>query len=298
MSVSSLQLVNSTVLITGASRGIGAAVAETLSMAGARVVLLARDGSKLEEVAAHINSRGGWSLPLEVDVADPETLEAAFKENRQVLKSVDVLVNAAGIQSPIGPFYENCLAAWEKTIQVNLMGAVRVIHAVLPGMMARREGRIINFAGGGATAPRPYFSAYATSKAALVRLTETLAVELKPYNIQVNAVAPGAVNTTMLDEIIAAGEKAGPEYQQCLERRQSGGTPVGLICALVLFLASQDSGALTGKLISAPHDPWREWIGKAEALNASPMFTIRRLDPFTIKPLIKDFGLLFDKEPT
>lgn len=135
--------------------------------------------------------------------------------------------------------------------------------------------------------PRPYFSAYATSKAALVRFTETLAVELEPFNIQVNAVAPGAVNTQMLDEVIAAGEKAGREYHQALERAQTGGTPVELVCDLILFLASPASGGLTGKLISAPHDPWREWAGKADTLNATPLYTIRRLDPFTIKPLLK-----------
>jgi NAD(P)-dependent dehydrogenase (short-subunit alcohol dehydrogenase family) len=155
-------------------------------------------------------------------------------------------------------------------------------------MKTRRQGKIINLSGGGAAGPRPRFSAYAASKAALVRVTETLAVELKPYNIQVNAVAPGAVNTQMLDEVLAAGEKAGAEYHQAQERARNGGTPVELVCELVKFLASSASGNLTGKLISAPHDPWREWEDRAEELNDTPMFTIRRLDPFTIKPLIKD----------
>jgi len=282
------QLVNNTILITGASRGIGAAVAETLAAVGAKVFLLARDASKLAGVASRINSRGGWSETVVADVANPGTLKAVFEENHQLSTGIDVLVNAAGVQSPIGPFPENCLAAWERNLQVNLMGAVRIIHSVLPGMMAKGRGKIINFSGGGATAPRPNFSAYATSKAALVRLTETLSEELKPYNIQVNAVAPGAVNTQMLDEIIEAGEKAGFEYKQGLERRQSGGTPMELVCALVLFLVSPASGSLTGKLISAPHDPWREWVGKIEGLNASPMFTIRRMDPFTIKPLVEE----------
>jgi len=121
-----------------------------------------------------------------------------------------------------------------------------------------------------------------------VRFTETLAAELEPYNIQVNAVAPGAVNTQMLDEVLAAGEKAGAEYHQAQERARNGGTPMELVCELVRFLASPASGTLTGKLISAPHDPWREWAGKGDELNATPLYTIRRLDPFTIKPLINN----------
>ena len=113
-------------------------------------------------------------------------------------------------------------------------------------------------------------------------------MELKPFNIQVNAVAPGAVNTQMLDEVISAGERAGGEYELALERARNGGTPPELVCELVVFLASADSGALTGKLISAPHDPWSSWASSGEDLNSSPLYTLRRIDPFTLRPLIKD----------
>lgn len=281
------ELDNTTVLITGASRGIGKELAFTLAGAGAGVGLLARNAESLNQVVGEITSRGGRAVAMPTDLAQAAGVAAAVKQAREILGHIDVLVNAAGLQVPIGPFWECDWEEWEHNIQVNLLGTARMIHSILPMMMDRRQGKIINFSGGGATAPRPYFSAYATSKAALVRLTETLAVELKPYNVQVNAVAPGAVNTRMLDEIIEAGEKAGPEYQQGLERRQSGGTAVELICALVLFLASPASGALTGKLISAPHDPWREWDGKADKLNSTPLYTLRRLDLFTINSLIK-----------
>lgn len=279
---------NLKVFLTGASRGIGAALAMTLADGGAELALLARDMAKLAEMASQIRIRGGKAISLPADVATREEVEVAVREAQKNLGGIDILINAAGIQAPIGPFAENDLAAWEHNIQVNLMGPVRTIQAILPIMKAQRRGKIINFSGGGATGPRPHFSAYAAAKTALVRLTETLAVELEPFNIQVNAVAPGAVNTQMLDEVLAAGQKAGAEYEQAMARAKSGGTPVALVCELVKFLASPASGRLTGKLISAPHDPWREWVGKAEALNASPMFTIRRLDPFTIKPMIKE----------
>jgi 3-oxoacyl-[acyl-carrier protein] reductase len=252
--------------------------------------MLARDEATLIKLSREITKIGGKAIPFCGDVSQPKKVSSVVNRVQEKLGNIDILVNNSGIQPPIGAFAENDLDDWEYNFKVNLFGAVRLIHAVLPLMLARGRGKIINFSGGGATAPRPHFSAYAAAKAALVRFTETLAVELSPCNIQVNAVAPGAVNTDMLDEIIAAGEKAGDEYRQGLERRAKGGTPVEMVCELVLFLASQASGNLTGKLISAPHDPWRQWAGEADELNACPLFTMRRIDPFTIKPLIKDLG--------
>ncbi|RJR34104.1 MAG: SDR family oxidoreductase [Deltaproteobacteria bacterium] len=283
-----IRLDNAGILLTGASRGIGKALALTLAGTGAFLSLVARDEAGVRQTSQEIIRRGGRALPLTGDVSRPEAVFRLVRQAQEAMGQIDILVNVAGIQAPIGPFHENDLATWEKIFKVNFFGALHLIHTVLPQMMVRRRGKIINFSGGGATAPRPNFSAYAASKAALVRFTETLAEELKPYNIQVNAVAPGAVNTQMLDEVLAAGEKAGAEYHQARERTRTGGTPVELVCELVKFLASQASGALTGKLISAPHDPWREWQDKVEELNETPMFTVRRLDPFTIKPLIKN----------
>lgn len=284
------KLENQTVLITGASRGIGQALAFTLAEAGAFVGLVARDGAALDLVARQITARGGRALALAADVAQPESGKAVVQKAQAAMGPIEVLVNGAGIQHPIGPLWENDWGEWEQAFQVNLFGPIRLMQAVIPQMMARGQGKIINFSGGGATAPRPNFSAYAVSKAALVRLTETLAEELKPYNIQVNAVAPGAINTRMLAEVIAAGEKAGAEYRQALERAKSGGASVQPVCELVRFLASAASGNLTGKLISALHDPWREWADKGTELNDTPLYTLRRLDPFTIKPLLKDLG--------
>jgi NAD(P)-dependent dehydrogenase (short-subunit alcohol dehydrogenase family) len=276
------------VLLTGASQGIGARLALALSEAGAALGLMARNEPALKRMAQEIRAQKRHAISVPVDLSNPGSIQPALEQVQGQLGRIDVLINAAGIQAPIGPLYENAPDAWEVNFQVNLFGPMRLIHAVLPEMMARRRGKIINFSGGGATAPRPNFSAYAASKAALVRLTETLAVELQPFNIQVNAVAPGAVNTQMLTEVITAGERAGGEYELALARARDGGTPPELVCELVVFLASAGSGGLTGKLISAPHDPWRSWAGAGEDLNASPLYTLRRLDPFTLKPLIKD----------
>jgi 3-oxoacyl-[acyl-carrier protein] reductase len=125
----------------------------------------------------------------------------------------------------------------------------------------------------------------------MVRLTETLAEEVRPYNIQVNTLAPGAINTRILEEVLTAGEAAGEAtLSQAKRQKQSGGDSLEKAVELAVFLASDESGGLTGKLISAQHDPWREWAGKADELNATPMYTLRRLDPFTIKPLLKEIG--------
>ena len=276
------------VLLTGASQGIGERLALALSKAGANLGLMARNEPALNRVAREIRAPKRHAVPVPVDLSNPGSIQQALERVQRQLGGIDVLINGAGIQAPIGPFTENAPDAWEFNFQVNLFGPMRLIHAILPEMMARRRGKIINFSGGGATAPRPNFSAYAASKAALVRLTETLAVELQPYNIQVNAVAPGAINTQMLTEVISARERAGAEYELALARAINGGTPPELVCELVVFLASAASSGLTGKLISAPHDPWRSWASSGEDLNSSPLYTLRRIDPFTIRPLIKD----------
>jgi NAD(P)-dependent dehydrogenase (short-subunit alcohol dehydrogenase family) len=160
-------------------------------------------------------------------------------------------------------------------------------------MAAQRRGCIVNFSGGGATAPLARFSAYAASKAAVVRLSETLAEECREFNIRVNAIAPGAVDTSLQDAVLAAGERAGDLLERIARLRKSGegGVPPELAAELTVFLASDASRGLTGKLIAAPHDGWQQWDGaKIDELNASAWLTLRRLDPFTIDPLISKRG--------
>jgi 3-oxoacyl-[acyl-carrier protein] reductase len=280
-------LIGQIALVTGAGRGIGRAIAAALAGAGADLILLARTAGELDETAAQVRDLGREALPIVADVSRRVDVQQAVTQGLAWFGRVDVLINNAGIQPPIGPLVENDPEAWTQAVAVNLFGPFYCIQAVLPGMMARRRGKIINLSGGGATGPRPNFSAYAASKAALVRLTETVAEEVRPYNIQVNAIAPGAVNTRMLDEVLAAGAAAGAELAAAQKRQTQGGTPAEVSAELIVFLASAAADGLTGKLISAPHDPWREWASKAAELNATPLYTLRRLDPFTIEPLIK-----------
>jgi len=276
-------------IVTGAGRGIGRAIALAFAGEGASVVAVSRTLSEVEETMTQVQTLGAQALAVQADVSNRDDVAGVVDQTVQAFGTVDILVNNAGVQGPIGPLVENDADAWMQTVMINLVGPFLCCQAVLPVMIRQRRGKIINLSGGGATGPRPNFSAYAASKAAVVRLTETLAEEVKSYNIQVNAIAPGVVNTRMLDQVLAAGSAAGERaLVEAQRQRETGGTPPELAVSLVVFLASEFSGKLTGKLIAAPYDPWREWAGKADELNATPLYTLRRLDPFIIKPLIKD----------
>jgi len=284
-----MKLMGRVVLVTGAGRGIGKALAHGFAQEGADVVLAARTQEELEKSAIEIQRMGRRAVAIPTDISNHSSVENLVKRVLEGFGQIDILVNNAGRQPPIGPLIKNDPQEWTQTISINLFGTFLCIKAVLPNMIERKYGKIINFSGGGAASPRPNFSAYAVSKAGIVRLTETLAEEVKPFNIQVNAIAPGTINTRMLDEVLAAGKTAGEvALSQAKKQKETGGDSLEKVVALAVFLASDESGSLTGKLISAQHDPWQEWVGKAEELNATPMYTIRRLDPFTIKPLIKD----------
>lgn len=262
------------VLITGAGRGIGKRLAIGFAAAGARVALLARSKAELDLANLEIEHTGGTSLRLLADVRDSEQLNAAVERMKHTYGRVDVLVCAAGVQGPIGPFLECPPDAWAETVQINLLGLANSARAVLPGMVSRRSGKIIFLGGRGAADPRANFSAYAASKAAAVRLAETLAQELADQNIQVNVMAPGGAYTHMTDEILQAGERAGgKEQEQAVEVRLTGGVAAEKQIELALFLASPDSNHVTGKLIHV-NDDWRRF---QHAPVAAEMYTLRRV---------------------
>jgi 3-oxoacyl-[acyl-carrier protein] reductase len=191
---------------------------------------------------------------------------------------IDILVNNAGVQSPIGSFAAAPLEAWKRAFEVNLFGTANMTHAVLPCMMQQRSGKIINLSGGGATSARPNFSAYGVSKTAIVRFTETVAAEVRQFHVDVNAVAPGVIKTRMLEEILQAGADAGDELAAAKKCNESGGEDPRIAAALIAFLASDYADGITGKLISALWDPWRE-VGFQKALREDGnLATLRRID--------------------
>lgn len=266
-------------LITGASRGIGCAVARAFAREGYDLALVARPSGELDRVAQELDRIPARALAFPADVAAPGSMELVVARALETFGGLDVAVNAAGVYGPIGPLAETDMAAWTAAISTNLLGTACAMRAVLPRMIAQRAGVILNFSGGGAVAPFPYFSAYSASKAAVVRLTETIAEEVRESGVRVNAIAPGAVNTRLIDEVLAAGDRAGGDFlKKTLEQKRSGGTPPERAAELAVFLASAAAAGITGRLISAVWDDWKSLGAQSSGLGRTSLYTLRRID--------------------
>lgn len=277
-------------IITGAGRGIGRAISVAFAREGAWLFLAARTEAELTETADACREVGAKAQVVVTDVSNRNQVQRLINTAIQGAERVDILVNSAGIYGPIGPTSDIDVSAWTQALEVNLLGPFYLCRSLLPHFIQRKQGKIILLGGGGATAPLPNFSSYAATKAGVVRLADTLAEELKMHNVQVNVIAPGLVDSRLQNEVLTAGSRAGALFDKIKQVRETGVGAVSpeIAASLAVFLASESSGKLTGKLIAAPYDPWRDWAGKADELNASPLYTIRRLDPFTIKPFLKD----------
>jgi len=282
-----MKLKDKVAIVTGAGRGIGKAIALAFAREGANVAVVSRTLSEVEETAAQIEALGKRALPLKVDVSKREDVENMVKSTLEEFAKINVLVNNAGILGPIGPLVENDINHWIETIDVNLIGTFLCCKAVLPFMIKQGGGKIITLSGGGAAYSRPRFSAYAASKAAVVRLTETLAEELKEFNIQVNAIAPGAINSSMQKQILNAGNTAGEIALVDAEKIIRGGKGASpeLAASLAVFLASEESDGLTGRLLSAVWDDWRRIdVKKLNEIELKGLYTLRRIDDVFFSP--------------
>ncbi len=271
-------------LIAGASQGLGRAIAGGFVRQGASVAICARDPVALAATSHELSSIAGPGqqvLGKPCDVSRPAEVEELAAWATGEIPGLDVLVNCAGIYGPKGPAERNDWEEWVEALQVNLLGAVLLTREMIPRLRQRGEGKIIQLSGGGATAPMPRLSAYAASKAAVVRYMETLAVELAPDRIDVNCIAPGALNTRMLDEVLAAGpDVVGEEFfRKAVAQKESGGTSPERGAALAVFLASRASDGITGRLISAVWDPWESLPVHREELSGTDIYTLRRIVP-------------------
>jgi NAD(P)-dependent dehydrogenase (short-subunit alcohol dehydrogenase family) len=267
-------------IITGAGRGIGRTLSLTFAKSGATLALVSRTERELESTSEEVRSIGSLVLARECDVSRPRDVKSLVHEVVRRFGRVDVLVNNAGILGPIGPLEKNKAADWLAAIRVNLFGTFLFCKYVVPVMKNQGHGTILNISGAGAPAPYPRFTAYSSSKTAVLGLTQTLAAELADFGIQVNAIAPGITNTRMQDEIISAGELAGDSFRRANEVKESGGTDPSKVGDLAVFLCSDAANRITGRLFSAKWDNWQSLASarKAEDFIASQMYTIRRID--------------------
>jgi NAD(P)-dependent dehydrogenase (short-subunit alcohol dehydrogenase family) len=266
------------VVVTGGSRGIGRACAEAALAAGARVLLVARDPDRLDRTTNGLTERYGDAVSSHAaDVSDRAAVERLAGAARSALGQVDGLVHAAGVIGPIGPTLEVPLEDWWDTVRVNLLGTLMVVRALAPAMPA--GSRIVALSGGGATGPFPNYTAYASSKAAVVRLVETLAVELEG-RIEINALAPGFVATDIHRATLEAGPAAGPAYLDRTRRElERGGVPAELAARAAVFLLSRAATGLTGRLVAAPWDEWWRWPEERDRIASGDLFTLRRIVP-------------------
>src|SRR4051812_7687626 len=240
----SMKLRGRTAIVTGANRGLGKEIAASLIREGADLMLAARDADVLAEAGQELmddrpepSQKVVWQT---ADVARRDDVERLVGATVEQLGRLDVLVCNAGVYGPLGPIEEVDWDEWVRAIEINLYGTVLCCRAAVPIMRKQGGGKIVLLSGGGATAPLPRVSAYAASKAAVVRFGETLAEEVREQGIDVNAVAPGALNTRLTDQIVEAGpERVGEQlYKRAVQWQAGGATPLEVGADLVTFLAS------------------------------------------------------------
>jgi NAD(P)-dependent dehydrogenase (short-subunit alcohol dehydrogenase family) len=277
-------LAGRTALITGASQGLGLEIAGAYLDAGAAgICICGRDAQTLRRALSELRERAapGQEVLGEVaDVSRPDDVRRLVECALASLGEITILVANAGVYGPKGGIEEIDWPEWTRAVEINLLGSVLPVRELVPHFRARGYGKIVQLSGGGATGPLPGLSAYAASKAAVVRFAETLAEELRERGVDVNAIAPGALNTRMLDEVLHAGPQSVGEgfYQRALEQRRSGGIPLRYGAKLAVFLGSAASDGITGKLLSAVWDPWRELPQRRADLD-SDVYTLRRIVP-------------------
>lgn len=277
-----MKLKGRTAVVTGASQGLGAEIARQYVLNGASVVLCARSAASLAERKQALEpllADGARIVTVAADVGERADVDRLFARVQAEFPRLDILVNNAGVYGPMGKIEDIDMDEWVDAIRVNLFGLVYASRAVMPIFRTQRYGKIINVSGGGATNPMPAITAYAASKAAVVRFSESLALEGKEDGVDVNAIAPGALVTQMMEQLLKAGpDKVGRAFYDRMNKIAcEGGTPLKVGAELCVFLASADSDGITGKLISAQWDRWKDWPQHLDELNSSDVYTLRRI---------------------
>ena len=269
-----------TILITGANQGLGFEIAKYFAQKDKILILCGRT-EKLNNIAkkklSKFNEKNIFFYKL--DVSKKNDVDKFYSKIFKKFKKIDILINNAGIYGPKGYTH---LVNWNefiKTININLVGSIYMIRKILPHFKNKNSGKIIQISGGGASSSFPFFSSYSISKVGIVRFVENVAEEYKKFKIFANSVAPGPVNTRMLNEVLAAGPQiVGKKfYQKSLKQLKNGGTDIKKIVSLIGFLSSDQSNGITGKLISAMWDNWIDFKKHRKILKKSDVGTLRRV---------------------
>lgn len=281
---SEMKLEGRCAIITGASQGLGKAISKQFLQEGASVLICSNNETAITETERELGQYvqpGQRIVSATCNVASPGDMDRFFEKAFQAFSSIQILVNNAGVGGPLGAIEGVNWDEWISAIHVNLLGTVYGCKLIVPHFKAQGYGKIINLSGGGATTPLPGISAYAASKAAVVRFTETLSEELKGLSIDVNAMAPGALKTNLTEKFVAAGpEKIGDRFHDKISALlREGGTPLEVGAECAVYLASGESDGISGKLIAAQWDPWKRFAQYHDALAGTDIYTLRRILP-------------------
>jgi NAD(P)-dependent dehydrogenase (short-subunit alcohol dehydrogenase family) len=269
----------SVALVTGGGRGIGRAVARKLAIDGFAVAVLSRTGSELEQTVQLIARDGGTAIPIVADVTRPAEVERALEAAR-ALGEIDLLVNNAGVGGPIGVMWGGDPDSWWRAVEINLRGTFNWIHAVLPGMVEHRSGRIINVASDAGAYRWPLVSQYSVAKAAVIKLTENLAAETRRHGIAAFAIHPGLVRVGLtelaMDGNAAEGSPEASVHAWIRGQVEEGhGVEPERACDLVVRLASGEADALSGRYITV-HEDLEDLVAQAETIRRRDALVLRR----------------------
>ena len=261
-------------IVTGAGRGLGRATALALARARARVGVVARSEEQLAETVRGVTEAGGEALAVVVDVCDAAAVERMAREVERTLGPVDLLVNNAGTMGPLGPIWEADPGDWWHSIEVNLRGPYLCSRALLPGMIERRHGRIINVSTSAATVAVAHMGAYVIAKTALIRFTENLAAELLNSGVSVFTISPGTVRTAMTEHVLEseAGKKWLPWFRKLFDRGRD--VPAEKAAQLVVQLASGRADALSGRFINVSDD-LAKLLEQLDEVKRDNLYTLR-----------------------
>jgi NAD(P)-dependent dehydrogenase (short-subunit alcohol dehydrogenase family) len=266
-------LANQVALVTGGGRGIGQAIAQELARAGASVVIVGRSEDQLAETTALIQAAGGKATALIADVVDRQAVVKVVGQIEQQFGSVDILVNNAGRHSALGPLWVVDPDEWWRDVEGNLLGTFLCMHAVLPGMIARQHGRIINISSSAGNQPRPHSTAYTTAKVAVTRLTESVALSTQEHNVYLFALHPGSVRTAMADYLVNSepGQKWVPDYRHIYDETEISAERAG---QLTVLLASGKADKLTGCFLNV-YDNIEALLEQTEDIQRRDLYTLR-----------------------
>lgn len=261
-------------VVVGGGRGIGRAFAVSLGAAGAAVAVVARSVDQIAGTEAEITGAGGRAAAIAVDVTNDSAVARMAKRVEGELGPVDLLVNSAGMGPPYGPFREIDPEEWWRCVEVNLRGPLLCSRAFLPGMAARKRGRIINVASGAGTLAIPNLSAYAVGKAALIRFTEILAVESREHGVAVFAIEPGTIRTEMTEAALKSAEsRRSLPWLERIFKEGRDASPDGAV-ELVRLLASGQADDLTGRFITAGDDV-EEMLRRVKEIERGHLYSLR-----------------------